>query len=81
MNTIDKFREQVRIARETGTFVVQTADEAQAVLEEIGRPTSQPGWITITHIEPDRLHPMWNKPVPNATASAPPHDGDDEHAH
>lgn len=35
IDRLAKYREQIRIARETGTFVVQTADEAQAVVNEI----------------------------------------------
>lgn len=35
MSAMAKFSEQVRIARETGTFVVLAASEAQAVLDEL----------------------------------------------
>lgn len=34
MSAIAKLRDQIAIARETGTFVVLTPDEAQAVLDE-----------------------------------------------
>lgn len=39
MSAMAKFSEQVRIARETGTFVVLAASEAQAVLDELDHPS------------------------------------------
>lgn len=35
MTTVAKLREQTRIARESGTYVVLTADDAQSVLDEL----------------------------------------------
>mgnify|MGYP003598674990 CR=1 FL=1 len=35
MTTVAKLREQTRIARESGTYVVITADEAKAVVDEL----------------------------------------------
>jgi hypothetical protein len=35
MTAIEKFTEQVKIARETGNFVVMTGDEAFTLLKEI----------------------------------------------
>lgn len=38
MSPLDKLREQVKIARDSGTFVVLTADEAAALLAEVEDP-------------------------------------------
>lgn len=39
MSVVAKFREQGRIARESGNFVVLTADEAQAAIDELEHPS------------------------------------------
>lgn len=35
---LDKLRDQIAIARETGTFVVLTPDEAQAIIDQVSGP-------------------------------------------
>lgn len=52
MSALSKYRDQVRIARETGNFVVQTVDEAQAVIDEIdAMPTVS---VRRAELEPSR---------------------------
>lgn len=76
MTALDKFREQVRIARETGTFVVQTADEAAAVLAQIEGPAVVT--LDCSKIDVDELRNLFADA--GRIVRGPPYDGDDEHA-
>ena len=74
MTALAKFRAQVQTARELGHFVVQTADEAQALLAELEHP--QPAGA---HLRCERCGTDRTIQFNYATASVPPHDGDDVH--
>ncbi len=51
MTALAKYRDQVRIARELGHCVVQTAEEAQALLDEL-ETTNLVGGLTTTNSAP-----------------------------
>ena len=51
MTTVAKLREQTRIARESGTYVVLTAEEAQSVLNELDALVHDVERLTATNAE------------------------------
>jgi len=77
MTALAKFREQVRIARECpGTYIVLTLDQAQAMVDEIEGP--KPAGA---HLRCERCGSERTIRFDYATASMPPDDADDDHAH
>jgi flavin reductase (DIM6/NTAB) family NADH-FMN oxidoreductase RutF len=73
MSAVTKLRDQVKIARESGTFVVLTPDEAQAVVDAAGAVPER------AEIRCDRCGHGAVVTFSGARAALPTIFGDDEH--